>query len=129
MTDARMLAAELARMPLLVGLDGSLPRRLADAGSEQAFSPGTILVEDKRLGSEAYVILDGTVRIDLADGQVFREGKGQLVGELALMDTNRRSASVTAETAVRALVLHGSAFHALLRDHPELERRIRSSRP
>ena len=128
MTDARKLTEELAVLPLLQGLSRPFLQRLIELSSEQRFESGTVLIETDRLGSECYVLLEGGVRVDLPGGRSKHEGSGKVIGELALLDTNRRSATVTAVTPVRALVLHGSAFHELLQDHPEFEARVRASR-
>jgi CRP/FNR family transcriptional regulator len=128
MTDARKLADELAALPLLQGLPRELPRRIVELGSEQTFDAGEVLLESDRLGAECYILLEGGVRIDLPNGESKHEGSGNVIGELALLDTNRRTATVTTVTPVRAVVLHGSAFHQLLLDHPEFESRIRAHR-
>src|SRR3546814_15805716 len=65
--------------------------------------------------SDVFVILDGTLRVELLS-QSGREiilddlGPGELVGEFAALDEQPRSATVTAMTAAELARLPGSAF-------------------
>lgn len=124
--SARKLAGEVAALPLFKGVSPAALQRMCDLSSLQTFEPGEILMEDGRLGTELYVILSGSVRVDLPGGRVVHSGPGETVGEMALMEYNRRSATVTVDERLRALVVHGSVFHQLLVDFPEVRERIDS---
>ena len=45
---------------------------------------------------------------------------GEFVGEMAVLESSLRSATLRAEDDVRMLVLDGSSFKAILRDRPEV---------
>lgn len=68
-----------------------------------------------------YIIVRGTVsiRIDREGEEVelVRRGTGDVVGEFALLNPGPRSASVLAVTEVEALLLTGTAFETLRRNH------------
>jgi CRP-like cAMP-binding protein len=78
------------------------------------------------LGHEFFVILDGSVRIDLPGRPVVRMGPGEFVGEMALLGHHPRSATVVAETDVTVLVSSQHEFSACLEGAPEVARRLLS---
>ena len=51
-------------------------------------------------------------------------GPGQFVGEMGFIDGNARSATVTADTAVSAVLLDKQALEALVQDHPQAALKI-----
>jgi CRP-like cAMP-binding protein len=51
-------------------------------------------------------------------------GPGQFVGEMGFIDGNARSATVTADSAVRAVLLDKQALEALVQDHPQAALKI-----
>ena len=72
-------------------------RRLEAAGSELAFAAGQMLIERGKPGTGIYVVVEGTVVVEAAEGT--RElGPGAVVGERALL-----SADGTRTARVRAL--------------------------
>ncbi|HEU5215878.1 MAG TPA: cyclic nucleotide-binding domain-containing protein [Gaiellaceae bacterium] len=73
-------------------------RRLKEAGSALAFSPGQMLVERGKPGTGLYVVIDGTLVVEAAEGT--RElGPGAVIGERALLsEDGLRTARVRALT-------------------------------
>jgi CRP/FNR family transcriptional regulator, cyclic AMP receptor protein len=51
-------------------------------------------------------------------------GPGEVFGELALLDQAPRSATVTADSEMRLLVLNAREFATLLDDHPSVRRNV-----
>lgn len=90
---------------------------------------GRTLCEAGRRGHEFFIIKDGEVEV--SNGVVL--GRGQFFGEMALLNDQPRSATVTATTPCVLLVLSRQEF-AKLRDvdphiGAELERVIRDRQP
>ena len=78
-----------------------------------------------------YIIVRGTVSIRIDRGgeevELVRRGTGDVVGEFALLNPGPRSASVLAVTEVEALLLTGTAFESLRRNHVRASKlRVRS---
>jgi CRP/FNR family transcriptional regulator, cyclic AMP receptor protein len=75
-------------------------------------------------GEEVVVVLRGRVRL-VAYGADRREvvlglrGPGELIGDMAALGGQRRTASAIAVDDVEAGFLHGDEFRAFLREHPD----------
>jgi CRP-like cAMP-binding protein len=101
--------AFLAGMPIFADtLDAEGLDHLA-AGSTVAFFPkDTLLMSEGEFGGSMFAVVEGRVAVTLhdADGRghgVAELGPGEVVGEIALMTGQRRSATVKASTDVVAI--------------------------
>ena len=81
---------------------------------------GTVLARTGDPGDEFFLILDGTVRVDVSVGRPVLLGPGEFFGEMSLLDGDPRSATVVTDTPVRLLVVNRGNFSALRREVPEL---------
>ena len=76
-------------------------------------------------GHEAYLISKGTVRISQTDPETGKEfelatlGRGELFGELSLIDDQNRSATVTASSNTELIVLTREIFWEKVHEDPE----------
>jgi len=71
-----------------------------------------------------YVLMEGTVAIVVA-GQVIEIARpGALVGEMALIDSSVRSATVIARSDCRLLPVNNTQFNLLVRESPEFARHV-----
>lgn len=110
----------LRLLPLFAGLTDAGAARLAEAASEIAAAPGQVLALADDPGSGMFVVLEGTVAVELPGGT--RElGAGDFFGELALLvEEGRRVARVRAAAPVRLLSIPREAALALLETEPTL---------
>jgi CRP/FNR family cyclic AMP-dependent transcriptional regulator len=76
------------------------------------------------MGYSMYIIVDGRVRVHDGDREIATLAEGNFFGEMALLDTVDRSASVTAVEDTRLLQMDQEPFYVLLEDHSEVGRRI-----
>jgi CRP-like cAMP-binding protein len=97
---------------------------VARATDELDLPPGRVLCEQGTTGREAFVIIDGTAEVRINDAKVATLGAGSCVGELALLDHGPRTATVVAETDVRALVIGVREFAAILDDVPSMTQKL-----
>jgi CRP/FNR family cyclic AMP-dependent transcriptional regulator len=94
----------LREVDLFRGLSGREIEEIEAIVETREHEEGTVLFEEGARGDRLYIIKDGKVRIDLklkADADcatVHRLRKGQVLGELSLVDNRRRSATATCET-------------------------------
>jgi CRP-like cAMP-binding protein len=70
------------------------------------------------------VIVDGKVQVTRKGRRVATLSNGDFVGEIALVTELPRTATVTAETPVRLVVLTPREFHAVLDQNPKVERKV-----
>jgi CRP/FNR family cyclic AMP-dependent transcriptional regulator len=90
----------LKRVQLFANLDEHELEQLAAICTEQRVSPGELIIEQNTIGNEMYIVADGAAEVFVQgltdDRSVIVLGKGQVVGEFALIDQGYRSASVRA---------------------------------
>lgn len=82
-----------------------------------------LIVEDEA-GASLFIIVAGEVEVLSGDGRrskhIARLGPGAVVGEMSLMTGERRSATVRALTAIRALEVTDTALGPILDASPHL---------
>ena len=86
--------------------------------------PGDILVLEGQRGREFFVILSGQAAVMHDDDTVATLRTGNWFGELALLADAPRNATVAALTPMELFVLDDSEFSALLRQLPQLARKL-----
>jgi CRP-like cAMP-binding protein len=109
----------LRRIPFFEGLTPEDLDRIARIGERRTFSPGAPIVAKDAVGGGLFVILSGTASVD-AGGRHHSLGPGQFFGEMALLSGRPRSATVTAEEQVEAMVLETMYFRPFLIKNPSV---------
>ncbi len=115
----------LRRVPLLAGLAPADLQPIAVIAHEHHFADGEVVFEQNEPGDEMYMIVSGEVRVIAsrpgdADLEIARRAAGEVVGEMAIIDDEPRSASGIACGKVHALALDRKSFESLLRERPEV---------
>jgi flavin-dependent dehydrogenase/CRP-like cAMP-binding protein len=109
----------LAADPHLATLPQLGRAALGHAFEEVDFADGDVFMRQGELGDSVLLVLDGTVAVSTdAAGQVNTLGPGALVGLVALVDFEPRSATVTASGPVRAARLTRERFAKLAANDP-----------
>jgi CRP/FNR family transcriptional regulator, cyclic AMP receptor protein len=99
--------------------------RIAALSVEIEVPEGRVLMKQGDPGNEAFFILEGRARAAIRGKGTATLGPGTCFGEMALLeDRGRRSATVSAETAMRLLVLSSREFASLLDDAPDVARKV-----
>jgi CRP/FNR family transcriptional regulator, cyclic AMP receptor protein len=88
---------------------------------------GFVLTTEGTSGRECFVIADGKARVTIRGRKVGEVGPGECVGEMALLDGGRRTATVTAESPMNTYALSVSEFRSLLGVSPTILRKIATS--
>jgi CRP-like cAMP-binding protein len=114
------VAAALATVPLFSGCTNRELGQIAKAGTEVARPAGSLVADQGQMGREAFIILDGTVDVKRAGRKITSLGKGEVVGELSLLDHGPRTASVTCVTDCDLFVLDQKHFREVLEKHPSI---------
>lgn len=97
---------------------------VAAIADEFDFRPGTALTREDTEGNEFLVIIDGEADVTRSGEVVATLGGGDWFGEVALLTGGRRNATVTARTAVHALVIEGHRFRTLLQHAPDVRAKV-----
>jgi CRP-like cAMP-binding protein len=82
--------------------------------------PGQTFIEEGALEDCMYIVVDGKVRVHNNGQTIILLEPGNTVGELAVLDPEPRSASVTAEDKVLLFRLAKEAFDEVMADRPEI---------
>lgn len=93
---------------------------LADLLEEVVFPAGETIFERGDYGDAMYIILAGRVRVHSGGRTLTVMEKGQVFGEMAVLDPEPRSASVTVLEATHLLRLGRAPFYQLLANRPEI---------
>lgn len=101
-----------------VELFNFLPESILDELSEQCQSvvlqPGEILFQDGDPGHHMYVVLGGELVVLKHDQQISQINCGEIFGEMAIIESKNRSATVQAQTESLLLEITKPQFHSLL---------------
>ena len=114
----------LKRAPLFEGLSRRELRDLASATEDVSVDAGTVLCREGRLGREFFVIMQGEVEVTRGGKRIASRGAGEFFGEIALLTTTKRTATVTATTPVRCFILTRGDFRRVLDESPGVERKV-----
>ncbi|HVD69598.1 MAG TPA: cyclic nucleotide-binding domain-containing protein [Actinomycetota bacterium] len=122
-----MDAKSLNGIPLFAELSKKDREQIARWADEIDEPAGFTLVDQGRFAHEFFVLLQGTVDVRKDDEHLTDLGPGDFFGEIALVEDERRTASVTATTPVRAIVMHSRDFRAMRAQMPAVCARIESA--
>ena len=116
----------LAHVELFSSLDKKELQTLAKSSQERTYSAGTTLFSQGDSGSGLYILKSGKVSITQKSGaqgaekEINTAGAGEAFGEMALLDDQPRSATVTAVEDVTALLLPVWEFRGVIKAHPDI---------
>jgi CRP/FNR family transcriptional regulator, cyclic AMP receptor protein len=124
-TPATPEPSVLAQLPLFDGLTNEQLLKLGTLLRYKRTSAGTEIIRANQPGGNAYIILDGSVKIhiDQPDGSdviLAILGAGELVGEMSLADSLGRSATVVTLEPATLLSIDRVTFWASLKEMPTM---------
>jgi len=114
----------LKRAPLFEGLSKKELRELARATEDLKIEAGTVMCREGSLGREFFVIVDGVAEVTKNGKRLATRQSGEFFGEIALITTTRRTATVTAKTPIRCFILTRGDFRRVLDESPSVERKV-----
>jgi CRP/FNR family transcriptional regulator, cyclic AMP receptor protein len=104
----------LANVPLFQGMTESARDAVAGLAQETHFAVGDDVTREGDEGDAFYVIVDGRLVVS-RNGLTLRDlGPGDFLGEISLVDGRPRTATVTASSPVKALVIRRPEFLELM---------------
>ena len=112
--------------PLLAGLPAAERDELAAATRELEVEAGAEVIKLDDYGTAVYFIEEGQADVLPEGGETTQAvGPGDTVGEISLLLTGQRTASVVARTPMRLHSLSDQDFQRIRARVPELERSLR----
>jgi CRP-like cAMP-binding protein len=114
----------LRRVPLFSACSKRQLEAVAGIADEIDLPAGKTLIKEGERGREFFVLLEGDASVTQGGQEIRTLGPGDFFGEIALISNTPRTATVVAETPLRALVVTDRAFRTLLERMPELQPRV-----
>ncbi len=118
---------KLSSVPLFRDLPRRERKQVARWADEVDLPAGKHLLEEGRFPHEFFVLLEGSVEVTHDGKQLAVLGPGDFLGEIALVENVRRTATVVATTPVRAIVMHSREFMAMEAELPKVAARIQDA--
>ena len=120
-TDA---AAVLKSVPLFGALSRGELNDIVDLAREELFSPGQDIVTEGESGGPFFCITEGRADVIVHGKKVRELAPGASFGEMALFEGTPRSATIRANTHVKALAITSWNFLALLQDNWDITKKV-----
>jgi CRP/FNR family cyclic AMP-dependent transcriptional regulator len=116
--------ARIDSVPLFADLSDEERAAVASAAEERIVEAGTNLSREAGSGYFFFVICEGNADV-VRDGKTIAQlGPGDFFGELAILKTRRRTATVTATSPMTLAVIFGADFAKLTSEIPVLTARV-----
>jgi CRP/FNR family transcriptional regulator len=115
----------LARVPVFSALASDELHRVADVAVPRRFGAAEVVFREGDESDTCYIVRTGRARAvrEHPDGRsitLANFGPGDIFGELAMFDDERRSATVETLEQTEAIAILGGDMRRLLREHPDI---------
>lgn len=124
-TGSEETIALLRRVPVFSTLSGDELAQVAQVAMPRRFEAGAVVFKEGDEGSTCYIVRAGRARAirEHPDGRSITLAHfeaGEIFGEMAMLDGERRSATVEATEPTEALAILSGDMHRLLREYPDI---------
>jgi serine/threonine protein phosphatase PrpC/CRP-like cAMP-binding protein len=110
----------LSKMPLFAKLSDREMMRIMQVAEVRAYAAGDQVIKEGDKGDELFIVLTGMVKVLRGDAVLTMLGSGEHFGEMALIRSVPRSATVHAEGPCELIALRRADFFEILRKEHEL---------
>jgi CRP/FNR family transcriptional regulator, cyclic AMP receptor protein len=117
----------LQAIAIFSGISKRELERLAQWTDQITVPPGYELAREGQFAHEFFVIESGTAEVVQGGNRIAQLGPGDFFGEIGLLETERRTASVIAETKMDLIVMFQREFRQMERELPPVADRIRAA--
>jgi CRP/FNR family cyclic AMP-dependent transcriptional regulator len=122
-----MEKTQLKSVPFFGKLKKKELEHVAQQCDEIDVSAGKALAKQGDLGDEFFVIEEGTAEVTRDGEKVAELGPGDFFGEMALLEADRRNATVTATSPMTVIVMTRASFRAIDRSMPQLHATVQEA--
>jgi hypothetical protein len=114
----------LREIPIFADLSPEDLKLIAEIAREEWYPQNTVIFRQGEDGNMMFVIVEGHLQVlravDGIEQVLAQRGVGDFVGEMAIIESAPRSATLCAQTDVRVLAIDGETFKGILRERPEV---------
>jgi CRP/FNR family cyclic AMP-dependent transcriptional regulator len=122
-----MDSARLEGVGVFSGLSKKELGKLAQWADEVSVSAGHALASQGEFAHEFFVIEEGSAEVTRNGERIAELGPGEFFGEIGLLETERRTASVVATTEMELIVMFQREFRQMEQEMPAVADRIRTA--
>jgi CRP-like cAMP-binding protein len=94
--------------------------QIAEIAEEQPMASGDVVFAEGEPGDALYLIVEGKVKVHKADKELVRLGLRDVFGEMAVLDSEPRSATVTVIEDAVMLKIGRDDFRDIFTERPEI---------
>jgi len=110
----------LKSVDLFAKIPGEDLAQIAGIAQEISFEQGELIIQEGEMGDSLFLIIEGQVQVHRLAQEISRLGERDAFGEMALLDHEPRSASVTALSDVTCLKVEREDFFELMSEKIEI---------
>lgn len=114
----------IRKVPLFSHLSRKQLAQVAKVADEIDLREGKEMTREGAPGREFFVILEGSADVRKGGRKINSLQPGDFFGEIALVTSVPRTATVSATSPVRALVVTDRSFRHLLEESPDIKTRV-----
>ncbi len=122
-----MDSARLKKLPLFSELSDKEREQVARWADEVEVPAQKHLIDQGQFGYEFFVIEEGKAEVKRGEESIAQLGPGDFFGEMALLEADRRNASVIATEPMRAIVMTRQQFISMEESMPSVAAQIRQA--
>lgn len=116
----------LRQVPMLQGLPDKVLARIDSQLDEVEIPTGRKLTVEGGGSYEAFIVAEGTAEVRIGDDVVGETAVGEMIGEIGVINHAPRTATVTAKTPMRLLVINPRDMRWLV-ENETLSERVRDN--
>ena len=94
--------------------------RLMNITQVRRFEEGEVIIEEGTDGEELFILLEGKAKLSKAGSYITTLEQGDHFGEMALVDSAPRSATIAAEGHARLMIITRTDFYEIIRNESKL---------
>ena len=94
--------------------------RLMNITQVRRYEDGEVIIEEGSDGEELFILLEGKAKLSKGDAYITTLEQGDHFGEMALVDSAPRSATIAAEDSARLMIITRTDFYEIIRNESKL---------
>jgi len=110
----------LKSVDLFSKIPGEDLAQIAGIAQEVTFENGELIIQEGEMGDSMFLIVEGEVMIHRMGQELTKLGEREAFGEMAILDNEPRSASVTASADSTCLKVEREDFYELMSEKTEI---------